>query len=153
MKTMTEIIMRESLEIPVNVLPEMLMLIQKFLYESYDDVMQVENVTKQIHRISSSGHGTMFLIYADDKLSGFFTMEQTATEYDSLITVVNYLYLDESLRRKKVFDDIEQIISSWSTQRGSKEVAFYTRRNADAFKRLLWRRDWKTDSVVLKRCV
>jgi len=151
MKTMNEIIMRESLDIPVNVLPEMLMLIQKFLYESYDDTMQVENVTKQIHRITSTGNGTMFLIYADEKLNGFFTMEQVVTEYDSLITVVNYLFLDEKLRRKKVFNDIEQLISSWSIQRGSKEVAFYTRRNADAFKRLLWRRDWTTDSVVLKR--
>jgi hypothetical protein len=138
-------------DIEVRFLPELLRLIADFIAESDEYEKNVDNVTTQINRVLHNSHdGSLWLIWKGKKLLGFGLIELVFSAWDSFVGVIHCIYFHKSIRSRKL-NELDYELGEWTKNRGGKSIYFFTRRNPQAFKRLLRRHRWEIDSTVLKR--
>lgn len=96
--------------------------------------------------------GGLWVIYNSHNPIGYFFTEVVPTEYGTWACLIHQLYIKTSFAKRGVIHSVDGIIGAWARNNGATEVAFYTRRNPQAFNRLLGK-NWNIDSFILKRAV
>lgn len=123
-------------------------LVKNFIAKAKEEERTVASIKKQIQSIIEDESGALWTIWDRSRLRGYFFAQMCAAEYGGTVCLVHQVYVRGI--GMTILKQIDKVLENWTILRGSNELAFFTRRNSDAFIRSL-SNGWKIDSVVLKR--
>ncbi len=124
------------------------LLIRRFLAKANEHERTLDQVKSQIREILYAETGALWTIWKGGTLTGYFYADIVPTEYEGWICLIHQLMIDPKSPNTilKVENELEEFMS----KRRVTEMAFFTRRNTEAFIRRL-KKGWHVDSIVLKR--
>lgn len=125
-------------------------LIEDFIEGAGEVERSTGSIVRQIQLALQHGCGGLWVIWDGIDPIGYAFADVIRTEYDTKVALVHQLYIKPQFSKEKLVRRIDAEIGLWGKAIGASEMAFFTRRKAKAFQKILLK-DWVQDSVVFKR--
>ena len=126
--------------------PELMGMIKKFLTEADESDVNVKDTIEMMKQ------SDVWLGYIGRDLAGYLILKIEYVFGQGKVCLVHQVFIDVIARRSTMMHEIEQAGVNFARENGVKKMFYTTRRNAEAFMRLL-KKDWEIDSTIISLCV
>lgn len=126
-------------------------MVEDFIKRAKEREHTIDSVIELMMDVQSRG-GAAWIIRKGSKAIGYFFCEIVMNEQSREACLVHELMIAPRHQGAKLLQSIDAVIGAWAKLRDAKEIVFYTRRDPNAFVRLI-KNGWKLDSWIIKRCV
>lgn len=123
-------------------------LVDGFIREANEYDMEHKDAMALIDTIVRTNKGALFGVYLKGEICGYLAMELCTMNISKIVSIVHQMYLNKFAKGDQTFHDLVQEGVRWSKDNGAQHIYFTTRRNSEAFQRLLGD-GWTIDSTVL----
>jgi len=123
-------------------------LVDGFIREANEFDVSHKDAMSVIDDIVRTNKGALFGLYKDSRLSGYLAMELCKMNLNRVVAVVHQMYLNQEARGDDGFKEMVDMGIEWAKDNKAEHIYFTTRRNSEAFRRLLGA-GWSIDSTVL----
>lgn len=123
-------------------------LVDGFIREANEYDLEHKDAMALIDTIVRSTKCALFGVYVNDELCGYLAMEMCVMNISRLVAIVHQMYLGNAAKGDQTFHDLVSTGINWARDNGAKNIYFTTRRNSEAFQRLLGK-GWKIDATIL----
>jgi len=147
-------IFRRIIHMPVIKVNEFWSLVAKFIRKSHEWDATIQQTLLKIDSLvrTKPDDFCWYIIEKDSKMIGYFYAEITVGEYEEVCCHIHHLFIDSKARHSHLLKEVETILVDFARRRGALDLRFLTTRRPESLIKNL-SGNWKTQAVLVKRCV
>ena len=123
-------------------------LVDYYIREAGENDTEHKDALAVIDTLLRTNKGVLFGVFLNNVLKGYLAMELCKMHEFKIVAIVHQMYLHDFVKGQNTFSKLVNIGIAWAKDNQAEKIYFSTRRNSDAFKRLLGK-NWTIDSTVL----